>query len=369
MQQSSSIKFTNVATYYFESDLKGKIPKAEETTKLFSQYGQHIKQVKLNLSGKNCWKFLSSILTTQAPNMEQLHLNGYPELNGRVIDKKLFPHKKPNLKLKSLILHSQDEFEDPIFNKEFLTDLFECSAYLERLVIGLDEDQIGEDRIQGHESLVLSILASKGNISNLMQLSVNGTEDVFEILADSYQRAPLRKFDASITQIDSTEMLENIQTFLDDHKDTWTDLVLTFPCVDVGEIDFPKMVNLTYLSISEWCMDEEELDESDAPLGTFNFGRQFPNLVTLKLTEDSKTEGRTFFKLDESFTEDAAHVLSLRNLSLPPQFHAAILRRIGRIFPNVIDLELTVQTVEVLKELWITWPEMKHLDITIVPGV
>lgn len=114
-------------------------------------------------------------------------------------------------------------------------------------------------------------------------------------------------------------------------------------------------------------MDENELEEGQAPFGTFNFGRQFPNLVSLNIQEYPKTERRTFFDLEKWFPEQTTPLLSLKKLTLPPQSHAYILRRIGRIFLNVINLELTVETVDVIKELWITWPELKRLDISIIP--
>ncbi|KAG4077779.1 hypothetical protein HA402_011208 [Bradysia odoriphaga] len=368
MQARCPIKFTNFATYYFESNLGGKIPKAEETAWLFSQHGHHMKKIKLDLHGENCWRFLSDILLTLAPNAEELHLDGYP--NEKIIEKKLFPQTKPVLKLKSIILHSEDEYEDPIYSRELLTDLFQCSPHLERLTIGLDTDQCPGDKINDHDILVLTTLASKGNICNLTHLSLSDcVEDTFKILADHYKRAPFKEFSTLITQIHSNEMLMNIATFLDDHKNTWTSLHITFPFVDefMDGINFPKMINLTNLSISVWDIMDEEPDEIRAPLEMLNFGRQFPNLVTLNLSEDPKSDRRSFFDLEEWFSEHTTPVLSLKNLSLPPLFDASILRRMGRIFPNVIKLDLTVQMVEVLKELWVTWPEMKQLEMTIIP--
>lgn len=367
MQDDFSFKFTNFATYYYKNDLNGKIPKAEETAQLFNRYGRYMKTVKLDLSEKNCWRFLADVLMTHAPNVEELHLDGDP--NQRSNQKILFPQKMPELKLKSIILHSQDEFEQPTYNHEFLSDLFECSPHLERLVIGLDMDQV--DKMFDHEHLVLKTLASKGNISNLKHLSLGDSkEDEFETLAKFYKRAPLKELSAHITEIYSMETLSNIETFLKDHKDTWTILSLSFPSVEEMDcISFPDMNNLTHLYIDEWCINEEALDEGYGPLGSFNFGRQFPNLVTLKLQEEPKTKGRRFFDLEEWFPEQTTPLLSLKNLTLPPQFNSSILRRIGRIFPNVIDLDLTVQTPDVLKELWVTWPEIRKLDIAIIPAM
>lgn len=371
LQENFSFKFTNFASYFFDGDLNGKIPNSEQTMKLFNQHGIHMKHVKLDLSGNNCWRLLSDVLLTLAPNVEVLHLRGYPHPQSKIVEKHIFPEKKPQLKLKSIILHSLDEFEDPIFGREFLTDLFQSSWQLESLSVDLEREQVSCDRI-GHERLVLNTLAKRGNISNLKELSLGEINDeVFSVLATYFKRAPLKEFDAKITLIDSSETLQQIAIFLDDHKITWTKLCFTLPCVEewMDGIDFPTMINLTCLSITEWCMDETELVEDEAPFGIFNFGRQFPNLVTLKLEEDPKTNGRSFFKLEEWFPEDTTPVLSLKELTLPPQFHAYILRRIGRIFPNVEKLELTVQTVVVLKELWVTWPEMKILDIAIIPGM
>lgn len=368
MQQNCSFKFTNFASFYFDGDgnLKGKIPKPEETVKLFDQCGLQMKTVKLDIDGKNCWSFLSDVLMTKAPNAEELHLHAYP--HSEPILKKLFPHdKKPDLKLKTIILHTYDEFEDPIYDCEFLTELFQCSPRLERLIVELDMEQSPDEGQINHELLVLETLIDEGNISNLKELMLHvGDEDEFEILAENFKTASLEAFDLQIRDIYSYSKFECIQTFLNDHQHTWTSLSLTFPCVDFMEINFPKMINLTDLSISEWCIDEKDYDEGQAPFGIFNFGEQFPKLVNLGLDEESKSEGRRFFDLNNWFPENTTPVLSLKSLTLPPQYDAAILRRIGHIFPNISKLNLTVETPEVLKELWVTWPEIQILHIRII---
>lgn len=73
---------------------------------------------------------------THAPYLEELHLDGNPD--EKVIEKKLFSQKKPELKLKSIILHSSVEYDDPIYSRELLTDLFESSPHLESLIVSLD---------------------------------------------------------------------------------------------------------------------------------------------------------------------------------------------------------------------------------------
>lgn len=196
-----------------------------------------------------------------------------------------------------------------------------------------------------------------------------GNDDEFKILATSFKLAPLKDFYVQITEIDSVELLIYFETFLKDHKTTWTKLNLTVSCVDewMNRLNFPEIVNLTDLSIHEWCIDEKELDEGQAPFEIVNFGELFPKLITLfNLYEYPKSEGRRFFNLDELFPEHTTPVLSLKHLSLPPQFDPFILRRIGCTFPNVSKLTLTVRTPEVLNELWVTWPEITLLDIRII---
>ncbi len=373
MEKSFSFKFTNFSTYYFENNSNGNIPAAAETENFLHRYGHHVKKIKFDIHGKNCWRFLSDVLTTMAPNVDELHLDG--RIDERAIEKRLFNYssKKPELKLKTIILHSEDEYEKPIYSRKLLTDLFQCSPHLERIEIALDSDQVASDRCN-HEALVLDSLANAGNITNLKHVELSEcTEDAFEILVKSYKRAPLETLHVPTTCIESIETLEHIESILEHHKDTLTDLYFLFPHVDIFMygITFPKMINLTHLSINEWAEFEEDLDddETHVPLSVINFAQNFPKLVTLQLMEDPKADAsRMFFDSVKLFSEQSP-LLSLRNLTLPPQFDASVLRRIGRIFPNVTKLQLTVQSADALKELWITWPQLKELNVKIVAAV
>lgn len=162
-------------------------------------------------------------------------------------------------------------------------------------------------------------------------------------------------------------MLANIDIFFNDHKETFEKLYLCFPCVDfLNELTFPNMKNLKSLYIREWCIYGNELDDNHAPFGVFNFGQQFPNLVTLNFDENPKLEGRCFFNLNQFFPVNTTPLLTLKNLQLPPITHPIMLRRLGRFFPNVIKLGLVPQTPEVLRELLLTWPKVKSLTISLV---
>lgn len=368
MQQNCSFQFTNFASFYFDSNLRGKIPTAEQTAHLFEQCGVQMKKVKLDLDGKFGWKFLSDVLMTKSPNIEELHLHGYPEWPA-IVDKKLFTEgKTPELKLKSIILHSYDEVDEqkPVYNSEFLTDLFRASRHLESLTVELDMENSESEF--NHELLVLNTLIGQGNISSLKVLSLHEVDgDEFEILASSFNSAPLQEFYGHTTQLMSVEMISDIETFIKNHKDTWTILDLVLPCVECyREINFPKLINLTSLSIREWCIDEAELEYCETPIGMIDFGQQFPKLETLNLCEDVKSGPLTFFDLDQLFPDETTPLLSLKNLTLPPQRDPIILRRIGHMFPNVTSLDLAVCSAETLKELWITWPELKMLTVSII---
>lgn len=371
MQENCAFKFTKFGTFYFETNLDGKIPSTEQTTNLFNRCGLNMKTIRLDLNAKNGWRFLSNVLMTLAPNLEELHLHGYPEWETKTaVDNRLFPQEtKPELKLKSIILHSYDEDYDPIYTSEMLTDLFQSTPHLESLAVELDIEQAPCDKDIEKEVLVLETLANVGNISNFKKLSLHGcNENEFEILATSFKLAPLQDLFVQITEFESVKHLLYLQTFLEDHSETWTKLNLSFPCVDqwTNEIIFPAMANLTELSIHEWCMDEKELDRGRSCFGTFNLGQLFSKLVTLNLYASPKSEGRTFFNLDEWFPEHSTPVWTLKHLTLPPQFDPLMLRRIGRILPNVSKLAITVRTPQVLNELWSTWSEIELLDIRII---
>jgi hypothetical protein len=111
----------------------------------------------------------------------------------------------------------------------------------------------------------------------------------------------------------------------------------------------------------DFCCDSD--DERPKPC-EFDWGAQFPNLVTLIL-DDVATKYANGFSIHRLFKLDTTPCLALKNLKVPPELDAEDVATIGHIFPNVLKLIVPLQTQDnVFPQLFTTWPQLKALVLS-----
>lgn len=301
---------------------------------------------------------LADLLANQAPFVEELTLINLPN---DVKQNRIFSSQsKPSLELKHLVLDG-----DLNYSHAFLKDLFSASRKLESLAMTTNFDS------QYREYKILETLIKDGLTENLQKLKLSSVDDrVFNLLETHLKSAPLKVLIVGYQGYGSASHIttNSFQTFVNEHKDKWEHLEISISQWE-ATLQFPEMMNLKFFSFgSHYQLHSNDVSPS---FGIFDYGKLFPNLVTLNLYEmGSWDHGKwdfgvqRLFNLNELFPESSTSLPTLKNLELPQQLNRDILRRVGKIFPNVCKLNLSCQPLEVFIELWTTWPLIKTLAIS-----
>ncbi|KAJ6648422.1 hypothetical protein Bhyg_03650 [Pseudolycoriella hygida] len=367
-QDDMSIKFTNFTTYWFEGR-SAKLPNQTQTRLLFGQRGRQMKRLTFIAHASKWWEYLSDVLSKTAPNLEELNLECYPCPCCDVpdVEQRLFRGKK--LKLKTIQLRSLGVVGYPMFSQQLLSNLFQCCPELQTLHLEFKPRFPFVDK-NNHEPVILTALANQGNLPNLKCLTIaSAPEDVWDILNTRFDKAPIETFKITTLVIRPDSVSRGIQKFLTAHTNTLKTFYLCYMLITCGvkKVSFPKMEKLKHLTLHENSSFAFPETDYVIPFESLDVGKLFPNLVTLNLYEMRKRRPHKYFNACEWFPENTTPLLTLRNLTLPSQSSATGLRHLQRIFPNILTLKLIVVRATVLRELWVAWPNLKELDLRIVP--
>lgn len=314
---------------------------------LFEVFGSTIRS--LRLFGVSVTTAQFSAMLIHLPMLEVLEISDLPKY---VIKNVIFHDEKdrPQLQLRKLILH--EEYAKPVYGRKFLADLFKSSGNLIQLHI---------NSYFGSQRRIIDTLITEGTPSKLELLKLSSAdEQVLELLDSHFKAFSLKTFSMGKIFYSLTE--DCLAKFLHAHSDTWE--VLKFSLNSYPSIlQLPQMKKLHFLSIGT---NFPKQTAEHLSFGVINWGNLFENLVTLHLYDTGSQFGsERQFNLDEMFPENAMPALNVRNLELPPEISLEVFSRIGKIFPNVLKLNLRKQRYDVLSELWITWPSLKTLAISI----
>jgi len=193
------------------------------------------------------------------------------------------------------------------------------------------------------------------------------------LLANKFRTCPLKNFDGRSDSEDDFDP-DDLDEFLRFHSPTLETLKLSFGQLHIRT--FPAMENLRNLTIrvefgTDPWWDYWVYDSDDDLAGhvnpnpyDFDWGMQFPNLVTLVL-DDPQSSWPGGFNPFRMFKLSMTPCPSLKNLQVPPDLGPDAVTIIGHIFPNVLKLVVPLQSWdEVIAQLWTTWPHLKALVLS-----
>lgn len=309
-----------------------------QTEKLLNEFGSTMTKLKLfydELSTNITSEQLADILTKKAPSLTELIIWCLPEsINKNPVFSSC--EELPELKFEIIKLGCLV----PLNSNIFVRDLFHSCKFLKSLAV--------------YQSTfnALTMLLEHGSIENFQDLEFGVTNCKTAGLLTRFDTAPMKRFAMKGTvYVTCRQSFQDFIQFIHDHKDTWEHLELSFECESSSKFNFPIMENLKFLSL--------HFDNIDIQL---DYQKQFPNLVTLKFAHGVPSS----VDFDKVFPKRVTPLQTLKNLELPPSMTSTILRRIGQTFPNVVNVKINTMPREVLTELWVTWPLVESLHITIL---
>lgn len=338
ISKSCAFKFTNFSF----TDLS---MSAVQTEKLLNELGSSVTKLSLcydQTKNEISAAEITDILTTKTPSLRELHIVMLPP---NVQDNPIFPSTKvfPELKIERIKLEC-------IYGIPFLKDLFKSCKSLKALRF--------MDWYPG--GLILPLL--HGSLQQFQDLEIlNPRPETITLLSTVLKSAPMVRFSARTYHYTGQSLVDLIQ-FIDDHKENWINLELTFLLLGDTFI-LPVLNSLKYLVLEHCYTNCLQL------MKALDYNKQFPNLVTLKLKEQNRSMflfgGHLYFNFDVLFPVGATPLLSLKNLELPSFLTANVLLRIGETFPNVVNVVMSRQTKETLPSLWTSWPLLESLEVII----
>ncbi len=321
-----------------------------DANRLFEMCGSAIRSLCLLQVSVTSAQFAAMLI--HLPMLEVLEISELPK---EVINNAIFTVEidRPELQLRKLILHL--DYTCATYDRRFLGDLFQCAKNLSSLDIRSNYDS------QFAERTIISTFIREGTPSKLVELKLSSVDDSVLQLLDAHLKTSCLKTFSIGNNVFHDLSKKFFTNFLYAHNETWEKIkfgIISCPHI----LKLPKMKRLRFLSIGT---NYPKFRNENLSFGVLDWGSLFANLVTLHLYDTvSKVKAERQFNLDEMFPVISTSVPTVKNLELPPELTCDVLRRIGKIFPNILKLNIRHQPCEVLTELWLTWPFIRTLAIS-----